>query len=129
MWIFLNNSFVSIVSAVDRPDDLLVRARRAGDIQRVFPKARVAMTPANDYRFRAFIPRASVAEAIALQVGGIDYTNFKDSVTDLNRHMAYLRVWQVMANWQEAALLRERHPPSVAKAGKRPRRGRWRLFG
>jgi hypothetical protein len=37
MRIFLNNSFLSPVSAIDRPDDLLVRARRAGDIESVFP--------------------------------------------------------------------------------------------
>jgi hypothetical protein len=129
VWIFLDNAFLSIVPDKDTPGNLLVRARHAGDIEQVFQKARVPTTPANDYRFRAFVPPASVAEAIASQVTGTDYMNFKNSVPDIDRHMAYLRVWQVMANWQAATLLRERRSPSAAEAGKRPRRGRSRLFG
>jgi hypothetical protein len=100
MWIFLNNAFLSIVSAVDRPYDLLVRASRAGDIERVFPRVRVSVTLKSVYRFRAFVSRARVTRAIASQVSGINYTNFKDSVHDVDRHMAYLNVWGQIAYWQ-----------------------------
>ena len=106
MWIFLSDSFLSIVNAVDRPNDLLVRARRAGDIERVFPKAQVFSLPKSDYRYRAFVPRADVAAALAAQVTGIGYTNFKNSVADNDRHDAYLRVWQEMVWWQNSALKR-----------------------
>jgi len=102
MWIFFNDAFLSVVSAVGRPADLLVRARRAGDIERVFPNARVSTTLARDYRFRAFVSRANVAKAVASQISGIDYTNFKDSVRDIDRHDAYLGVWHEMARWQES---------------------------
>ena len=37
MWIFLSDSFLSIVAHRDKPGVLLVRARRAGDIEAVFP--------------------------------------------------------------------------------------------
>jgi hypothetical protein len=132
MWIFLNNTFLSIVSAADRPSDLLVRARRAGDIEQVFPKARVSTTSKSDYRFRAFVSRIDVVVAIAAQVGGIDYTNFKDSVADEDRRNAYLGVWRQMFIWQGAIaekLPPVAPPPIAAKAGKEPRRGLRHLFG
>jgi hypothetical protein len=100
MWVFLSDAFLSIVSAADRPDDLLVRGRKAGDIQRVFPRARVSVTPQADYRFRAFVARTDVAAAIAAHISGIDYTNFKDSVPDSDRHHAYSAVWLEMYKYQ-----------------------------
>ena len=39
MWIFQNDSFLSIVAHRDKPGMLLVRARKAGDIEAVFPEA------------------------------------------------------------------------------------------
>ena len=41
MWIMTNNSYLSIVSKDCGPAELLVRARRAGDIEKVFPDAKV----------------------------------------------------------------------------------------
>ena len=38
MWIMTNNSYLSIVSKDCGPAALLVRARRAGDIEKVFRK-------------------------------------------------------------------------------------------
>lgn len=77
-------------------DNLLVRARIKGDIQRVFPGAKVEETPLRDYRFRAFIPRSSVADAIHQRVMGNFATNFKNSVSEDLRHDAYARIWGVM---------------------------------
>jgi hypothetical protein len=99
-WIFLNNSFLSIVSPNGKRGALLVRARVAGDLEAIFPDAVVTETPARDYRFRATIPRDAVARAIAAQVLGIDYKNFKGSVPDLDRHNAYLKVWCTMNGYQ-----------------------------
>lgn len=103
MWVFLSDSFLSIV--VDKQsaqDNLLVRARRKGDIERVFPLAKVSASPSRDYRFRASINRQSVAEAIGNEVSVIGYSNFKDSVPkkDHERHDAYLRVWSTMEAFQ-----------------------------
>lgn len=112
MWIFLSNAFVSVVA--DRRDRtrLLVRARLAEDLARVFPDADVAETPAADYRFRASVPRAQVANAIARQVRAIRYDNFKGSVPvgDDERHDAYLGVWGVMHRLQESRFAKKRDP-------------------
>jgi hypothetical protein len=77
MWIFLNNAFLSIVSDKDNSDNLLVRARYHGDIRRIFPRAKVAITPEADYRYRARVPRTLVAEKIASQIAGIDLRTSK----------------------------------------------------
>ena len=59
MWIFLSDTMLSVV---EKPDDrkrgtLTVRARVAGDIEKVFPDAKVEADKGTDYRFRARIPR------------------------------------------------------------------------
>jgi hypothetical protein len=100
MWIFLNNAFLSIVDKGGDGTTLLVRARRSGDIERTFPEAKVERTPANDYRFRARLGREVVAAALAEAVRAITYSNFKGSVRELDRHDAYMGVWEVMHHYQ-----------------------------
>jgi hypothetical protein len=100
MWICLNNAFLSVVHKECKADELLVRARRPGDIERVFPQAEVFEKRGSDYQFRAVLPRAEVAKAIAASVEAIDYGNFKGSVRDHRLHDAYARVWGVMAKLQ-----------------------------
>lgn len=93
MWIFLSSSFLSIV---DKGDDtgqtLLVRARKKGDIERVFPSARLIEDGGTDYRFRARIDREEVAQRIADEVRNINYGNFKSTVRELARHDSYMGV-------------------------------------
>lgn len=103
MWIFLNNAFLSIVHKDGDDSTLLVRARRRGDIEAVFPEAEVRETPGNDYRFRALLDRETVAQAMAESVRNICYANFKDTVKDRARHDAYLGVWTVMYRYQHQA--------------------------
>ena len=79
-WLFLTDSFRSIVADRDDPDLLLVRARAAGDINAVFPTAVVECTSKRDYRYCADINRQSVADAIAERVAGIVYSNFKETI-------------------------------------------------
>lgn len=100
MWICLNNAFLSIVTDPESPDMLLVRARRPGDIELVFPDAEVARRPGRDYLYRASIHRDEVAATIACCVLKITYPNFKDSVRNAELHDAYARVWGVMASTQ-----------------------------
>ena len=57
MWVCLKNSFLSIVSKDCRPDELMVRARRPGDIEKVFPDAKVTRNTGSDYLYRAVVPR------------------------------------------------------------------------
>ena len=67
MWIYLKDAFSSAVVDRDDPKRLLVRGRFPGDIERVLSKAEVIETPRADYRFRASVPRATVAEMLAWQ--------------------------------------------------------------
>lgn len=110
MWLMLSNSFLSIVDKVEPPDpsQLLVRARVAGDIERVFPDAVVTHTPRADYAYRATLPRAAIAVALADAIGRITYSNFKDSVADQQRHDAYLECWNAMYELQVQTARRAR---------------------
>jgi hypothetical protein len=56
----------------------------------VFPKPRLTITPKADYRFRARVPRDVVVAQLADEVRSIAYINFKDSVSDDDRHQTYL---------------------------------------
>lgn len=102
MWIFLNDAFLSVVAHDQRPDHLHVRGRLPGDIERTFPGVPVTETPTADYRFRADIPRATVARVLADRIEGIDYPNYKNSIaySDSVRRKTSGAVWQVMADAQ-----------------------------
>ena len=82
MWVFFNNSFLSVVDKAPDPANLVVRARVEGHIEAVFPDAKVLRDASGDYLFRAFIPRELVAQAMLEAVMGIDYSNFKNSIRD-----------------------------------------------
>lgn len=118
MWIFLNNAFLSIVDPEGAYDGsagpvspcLLVRARIKGDIEAVFPDAKVNETPHRDYRFRAMIDRKTVAAAMAAQVMQLGAGNFKGSVKEKARHDAYMGVWGVMHREQERRAPKRRGP-------------------
>lgn len=103
MWIFCNDSFLSIVAHREDPDVFLVRARRRGDIEAAFPCYVVTETPNADYRFRAAIPRGVVVDMLAERLESIEYDNFKGSIPfkDGPRHDAYMGVWSVMNRYQQ----------------------------
>ena len=92
-------------------DELLVRARRKGDIEKVFPKAKVKRNPKADYLYRARVKKAAVKEALAGEIDRVTYGNFKSSVTDPKLHAAYLRVWgnlgPLQENWAKCPMFRE----------------------
>lgn len=92
MWICLNDAFFSIVNDGRYEDELLVRARREGDLKKVFG-VEETRTPHRDYLFRAYINKAVVAEVIASRIVDIDYDNFKDSVDDTLLHDTYAAFW------------------------------------
>jgi hypothetical protein len=100
MWIHLNNAFLSVVAHRHQPDMLLVRARVAGDIEKVFPAAVVSETLEADYLFRAVLPRPVVASVLSGLAAGIEYDNFKRSVADNDRHDAYYECWLAMRRLQ-----------------------------
>ena len=104
MWIFTPQSFISVVDKGDPSGKtLLVRARKLGDIEQLFPDAKVQAGGGTDYGFRARIDREQVALKIAEQVRQISFSNFKREVDDKDRHDAYLGVWEVMSDFQSRA--------------------------
>jgi hypothetical protein len=100
MWIFLSDSYLSIVFKDCAADELLVRGRRPHDIGRVFPDAKVTKDTRADYLYRAVISKAAVMQAIGAQIEAIDYPNFKDTVKNDLLHRCYLNVWWVLAELQ-----------------------------
>lgn len=96
MWVFLNDSMVSIVAERDAKDKLRVRARVEGDIERLFPKASVFTPKKSDYAFHAVVSRKEVVRVLTESVKAIDYDNFKNSVGEDDRHDAYAEVWGAM---------------------------------
>ena len=109
MWIMHSDCFLSIVSKDCGPTELLVRARRNGDIEKVFPSAKVIKDAGTDYLYRAVIPRDAVKQAVAAMIDDIDYPNFKDSIEDKSLHAAYVGVWCAMAGLQHP-------PPDIERA-------------
>jgi hypothetical protein len=108
LWIFTTHGFYSVEEDEFDSEVLVVRSRVEGDLEKHWPFAEVEETPANDYRYRARIWRRDVAAEIAKSILEIDYSNFKDSITDDRRSLPYLRVWSTMAEMQE--MLRPRKP-------------------
>lgn len=110
MWIFLNDAFLSIVEAEpgspglpDEVEDwLCVRARRAGDIELIFGSLAVVLEDVGtDYRYRSYLIRELVEEALRAELSRVKYSNFKDTVYDASRQRAYLAVWDRMRQMQE----------------------------
>jgi hypothetical protein len=109
MWVCLNDAFLSIVCKDCPPASLLVRARRPGDIDRVFPAAKVQRTTDADYLFRAVVSRQDVVDALSVEIMRIDYDNFKNSVEADDLHEAYSKIWTVMAGLQNPRPYSERY--------------------
>ena len=103
MWVILNKTFMSIVENRDNKNELLVRSRVKGDIEKIFPDAEVIENNDADYLFRAFLPRSQVSEAIKKEVDMIDYDNFKNSVpkSDIKRLNSYMNVWNNLRHLQD----------------------------
>ena len=119
MWMMISNAFISIVAKDCPKDHLLVRARRPGDLEKVFGRRiKVTRSTDSDYLFRARISREDVAAAMCREVAKIAYPNFKSSVADLDLHDAYLQVWSAMAALQNSPPYSDRNPVTLG----RPRR-------
>ena len=96
MWVFTKTGFISIVQHREQVDLMIVRARCAAHLQSLFPGTEVLETKNADYRFRAFVHRDVVRDALTAVIDALDYSNFKDSIADAQYHDAAMRVWEVM---------------------------------
>ena len=115
MWLFCECGYFSAVAHNEKPDTILLRARFAGDLERLFGKygklfpdgvkPEVAHTPSADYAYRAEVPKVTwgaIAGAVALDV---DYGNFKNHVHEGHgslRDKAYMGCWWELRQAQEA---------------------------
>ena len=102
MWIVLNKSFLSIVKNRNNENQLLIRARVKGDIEKVFEDADVFENEKADYKYRSYIDREIVANVISNELLNIDYDNFKNSVSkdEFDRAKAYMNVWSSLNKLQ-----------------------------
>ena len=102
MWIVLNNSFLSIVKNRNNENQLIVRARVKGDIEKIFEDADVFEDENADYKYRSYIKKENVANVISNELLKIDYDNFKSSVSkdDIDRSHAYMNVWSALNKLQ-----------------------------
>ena len=102
MWVFLNNSFLSIVENRNNKEELLVRSRVRGDIDKIFPDSNIFEMENSDYKYRSYIKKIEVSEKIREIVTNINYDNFKNSISksEDQRHSSYLNVWYEMRKLQ-----------------------------
>lgn len=112
MWLFTEYGFFSVVAHRELPDQVMVRARTAQDIQALVmrlprPKPKVVRTPDADYAFRVTVKRTALSEVlIDLMVGArdsIEYDNFKGAVEkrDPGRAALYHGVWAQLLKLQK----------------------------
>lgn len=107
MWLFCKSGFFSAVRHFEHADVIHVRARFAGDLEKLCRvhnvEPAVTVTPGNDYRYRMDFVREAWAKIVAAEAEEIDYTNFKAAVHDgTKRDSAYMGAWASMRRGQEA---------------------------
>jgi hypothetical protein len=111
MWICLNDAFFSAVKKDCKPDEVMIRARREGDLEKVFNDEVLLSTHGfdpikptrytkSDYLFRAPVKKEHLKAALAAEVERIVYSNFKASTRDHDLHRCYNRMWQAHADMQ-----------------------------
>jgi len=103
MWLFTKYGFFSAVRHNELADLIHLRARFAGDLERLFAAhniaAEISHTPGNDYPYRADVFCGAWSKICHDEALAIDYTNFKAAVHDgTARDHAYLEVWAALKN-------------------------------
>lgn len=103
MWIVSNNSYISVVENRNNRDYFVVRARIKGDLENFFAgeKIEVHETSDSDYRFRTFVKKTDFITQMSENINKINYTNFKDSVKEIDRKSWYTKIWYIMYDVQE----------------------------
>jgi hypothetical protein len=109
MWLFTPRGFYSVVRKPEdaKGDTLTIRTRNRADIDALadlFPDAKPFRVKASDYAWRIRVPREEWMHACARMAAEVDYSNFKDEVTDRQgyaRHDVYLRVWSVLLHLRD----------------------------
>lgn len=100
MWLCFNDGFVSAVQNWDDASGLVVRARRAKILTKLFPKAEIKVTTDSDYRYRVFVSKEEFAKIVTARITDISYSNFKSSVEDGQLHELYAAFWRLHHRYQ-----------------------------
>ena len=106
MWIFNKDGFFSAVAHREKPDHVMVRARRREDIEALARAlgAEAELTPNADYAYRVTVPKSDFADYMQASVLDLDYPNFKSACAGHGaRSRAYMDVWSVMNEFQAEA--------------------------
>ena len=81
---------------------VFVRARRPSHIDGFMSKSEdlysIIITETNDYQFRVHLDKNKASEILSKHLLSIDYTNFKNSVKELDLINMYDRVWRIGVN-------------------------------
>ena len=100
MWIAHSvggGGFISIVAHRNRPNHLMVRARIRDHILSIWPEAEVyTLEGPHDYQYRADILRNDVGEIIGQHAVGIEYDDYKSSVSDADLYKSLVSIWWVL---------------------------------
>ena len=94
-WVFQNNSCLSIVENRNNKDELLVRSRIKGNIEKFPPDYDVFEMKNSDYNFLSFVKKTYVSSKLKNIVEEINSDNFKNVISpdQHERHHSYLNVW------------------------------------
>lgn len=102
MWFCFNTGFISAVQNRHDSTGLVVRARRIGILQELFPDKNIIEGGSADYQYRVFIGKDEFAEIVKDKIlNTIDYSNFKSSVDDEDLHEMYNRFWTIHYGYQK----------------------------
>jgi hypothetical protein len=121
MWLFTRYGFYSVTVSKKEPHKMQIRARAEQDLERLVELAgkygwsanlgEIIETPQADYRYRLICSPKIWQDLAGVLAAEIDYSNFKNEITDPVRHRIYEQVWHAMLNVQyreEAERLQQR---------------------
>ena len=101
MWIFTTKGFISVVASDQEPGIFLARARNKKHLENLFPFCEIVSLPNRDYKYRVFITQEQFTALMAELATSIDYSNFKNAISDEEYHEACAGVWSVMYKYQK----------------------------
>lgn len=92
---------MSSVQDTFNPDCVLVRARCKEHLLQHWPERKLFQVPNSDYAWRVRLKKTTWAVFLADQALNIEYTNFKNSVTDTELKKMYSEIWWLGLELQE----------------------------
>lgn len=114
MWVFTSKGFISAVAHRDKPDHLMVRARRLEHLQAILPGQEVQQIASSDYKYRVTVSKDTFAGLMFQEITRLTYDNFKNSIPDAEYHDACSQVWRTMHTLQPGSHMPKYHADMFA---------------